>query len=38
LSVNSVGAEHRGTYSCLASNPAGTTNYTQTLAVNGDHE
>ncbi|KAA0202265.1 hypothetical protein HAZT_HAZT008155 [Hyalella azteca] len=36
LSVNSVGAEHRGTYSCLASNPAGTTNITRTLDVNGD--
>lgn len=35
LSINSVGAEHRGTYSCQASNSAGVTNYTQVLAVNG---
>lgn len=36
LSINSVGSEHRGSYTCHASNPAGEGNYSQTLWVNGN--
>lgn len=35
LSINSVGSEHRGSYTCLASNHAGQTNHTEMLWVNG---
>ena len=35
LSINSVGSEHRGSYTCLASNHVGETNHTETLWVNG---
>jgi len=35
LSINSVGSEHRGSYTCLATNPAGQSNFTETLWVNG---
>lgn len=35
LSIEAVNAEHRGAYSCLASNPVGQTNHTAVLNVNG---
>lgn len=35
LSIDRVGSEHRGSYTCLASNHAGRTNHTETLWVNG---
>ena len=35
LSINSVGSEHRGSYTCHASNAAGVANVTKTLWVNG---
>lgn len=35
LSINSVGSEHRGSYTCQASNAAGVANVTKTLWVNG---
>ena len=35
MSINSVGAEHRGSYSCQASNAAGVVNVTRKLNVNG---
>ncbi|KAK7068699.1 hypothetical protein SK128_024055 [Halocaridina rubra] len=34
LSIDQVGSEHRGSYTCLASNHAGRTNHTETLWVN----
>ncbi|MPC46312.1 Titin [Portunus trituberculatus] len=34
LSIDRVGSEHRGSYTCLASNHAGQTNHTETLWVN----
>ncbi|XP_050693603.1 cell adhesion molecule Dscam2-like isoform X50 [Eriocheir sinensis] len=34
LSIDRVGSEHRGSYTCLASNHAGRTNHTETLWVN----
>ena len=36
LSINSVGSEHRGSYTCHASNAAGVTNVTKTLWINGN--
>ena len=35
LSINNVGSEHRGSYTCHASNAAGKGNYSQMLWVNG---
>jgi hypothetical protein len=35
LSIESIKAEHGGSYTCAASNKAGTTNYTTILIVNG---
>lgn len=35
LSIDSVSAEHAGNYSCIASNVAGTANYTAPLIVIG---
>lgn len=35
LSIESVGAEHSGNYTCLAKNIAGTTEYTTELKVYG---
>lgn len=35
LNIESVTAEHSGNYTCLASNRAGTVNYTADLEVNG---
>lgn len=35
LSIESVGADHIGNYTCVAKNPAGTTSYAAVLNVNG---
>ena len=35
LSIQSVAAVHNGEYTCTAENPAGISNYTATLTVNG---
>lgn len=35
LTIESVGAKHAGDYTCVASNFAGSTSRTATLAVNG---
>lgn len=35
LSIQSVAAVHNGEYTCTAENPAGVTNYTASLTVNG---
>lgn len=35
LSIESVGADHSGDYTCSATNTAGSTNFTTTLSVNG---
>lgn len=35
LSINSLDAVHRGTYKCIASNKAGTAEYSAELRVNG---
>lgn len=35
LSINSLDAIHRGTYKCIASNKAGTAEYSAELQVNG---
>ena len=35
LTIESVGAQHTGEYTCVASNVAGSTSRTATLAVNG---
>lgn len=35
LSVNAVGPEHSGNFTCIAKNAAGITNYTAELQVNG---
>ena len=35
LTIDSIAAGHSGDYTCTASNPAGSVNYTATLAVNG---
>lgn len=36
LTIESVGAHHRGHYNCLAANKAGSTNFTSYLTVNGN--
>lgn len=35
LSIDSVDASHAGTFACMATNRAGSANYTAYLAVNG---
>lgn len=35
LSIESVGAEHAGTYVCIAKNKAGESSYATVLNVNG---
>lgn len=35
LAIDSVGPGHRGEYTCTATNPAGTANYSAVLDVNG---
>lgn len=35
LSIDAVAAGHAGNYTCSAKNPAGITNHTATLSVNG---
>lgn len=35
LAIDSVGPGHRGEYTCAATNPAGTANYSTVLDVNG---
>lgn len=35
LSVDSLDAQHRGVYKCMAQNKAGRTNFQSELAVNG---
>ena len=37
LIVNYVGYEHSGTYTCRATNSAGSTTYSAELKVNGSH-
>lgn len=36
LTIESVNARHRGNYSCHAKNVGGISNYSATLAINGD--
>ena len=36
LNIESVKARHRGNYTCYAKNKAGISQYTATLAINGD--
>lgn len=38
LSIESIDAHHTGTYTCKATNVAGSTNYTAYLAVNGTYQ
>lgn len=35
LSIESISAEHGGSFTCVATNKAGTTNHTSMLIVNG---
>lgn len=35
LNIDSVSGKHRGTYHCVATNPAGTANHSAILEVNG---
>lgn len=35
LNIDSVSGVHRGTYHCVATNPAGSTNHSAILEVNG---
>lgn len=35
LSIDSIDAHHRGLFACLASNAAGSTNFTTELLING---
>ena len=37
LSIDSVSTEHSGNYTCTATNPAGVSNYTAELIVNGTY-
>lgn len=37
LSIDSLEAQHRGTYKCIANNSAGFTEFTEELKVNGSN-
>lgn len=36
LLIDSVGAQHRGNYTCTAKNPAGVISYTSSLDIHGN--
>ena len=38
LSIQSVGSQHSGTYTCTARNKAGNSSYSTTLIVNGNFQ
>lgn len=37
LNIDSVAAHHAGEYTCIASNPVGSTSHSAVLSVNGTH-